>query len=66
MFVRYDLNDALGVLYKFDIEKAYYDHINWDFLLFLLESMEFGLSWRDWIKFCISSVRFFVLFNGFL
>ncbi|RVW39747.1 hypothetical protein CK203_074686 [Vitis vinifera] len=32
-----------GVLCKLDLEKAY-DHINWNFLLFVLQSMGFGRS----------------------
>lgn len=49
-----------GVICKLDIEKAY-DHVNWDSLLYLLHHMGFG---SQWIRVCISMVRFFVLVNG--
>uniref|UniRef100_A0A2N9F8U3 Reverse transcriptase domain-containing protein n=1 Tax=Fagus sylvatica TaxID=28930 RepID=A0A2N9F8U3_FAGSY len=52
-----------GVLCKLDVEKAY-DHVNWDFLLYLLQRCGFPVRWRNWIKFCISTVRFSILING--
>lgn len=52
-----------GVLYKLDLEKGY-DHINWEFLLYMLKRRGFGEKWRVRISHCISRVRFFILFNG--
>jgi len=52
-----------GILCKLDIEKAY-DHVNWRFLLKMLEQRGFGQKWVNWMKFCISTVRFSILING--
>jgi hypothetical protein len=49
-----------GVLCKLDLEKAY-DHVNWDFLLYLLRRCGFLEKWRRWIFFCLSTVRFSIL-----
>jgi hypothetical protein len=52
-----------GLLCKLDLEKAY-DHVNWEFLLYLLQWCCFGEKCRDWIEFCISTIRFSILVNG--
>ena len=52
-----------GVLCKLDLEKAY-DHINWAFLLSVLQKMGFGEKWAGWIRWCISTASFSVLVNG--
>ena len=51
------------ILCKLDIEKAY-DHVNWSFLLWLMEMMGFGAKWISWIQWCIGTVSFSVLING--
>jgi hypothetical protein len=52
-----------SILCKMDVEKAC-DHVNWDFLLYMLKRCGFGAKWCSWISFCISSVRFSFLVNG--
>jgi hypothetical protein len=52
-----------GVLCKLDLEKTY-DHVNWDFRLVLLHRCGFSETWRKWIHFCISIVRFSIMING--
>ena len=51
------------MLCKLEIEKVY-DHVNWEFLMFLLQQCGFSEKWRRWIKCCISTVKFSILING--
>ena len=51
-----------GVICKLDIEKAY-DHVNWNFILAMLEKMGFGFKWISWVRRCIITARFSVLAN---
>lgn len=50
-----------GIMCQLYIEKAY-DHVNWRFLLGILQKMGVGGKWIRWIRFCINTVRF--LING--
>lgn len=54
---------VLAVLCKLDVEKAY-DHVCWDFLMYMLQRCEFSKRWKKWIMFCISNIRFSILING--
>ena len=54
---------VLGVLCKLDVEKAY-DHVSWDFLMYMLQRYGFLEKWRKWIRYCISIVKFSILING--
>ena len=53
----------LGVLCKLDVEKVY-NHVNWGFLMYMLQRCGFSEKWRKWIMFCISIVKFSILLNG--
>ena len=52
-----------GVLCKLDLEKTY-DHVNWEFLLYLLQRFGFTPIWISWIRYCISTVCISILING--
>ena len=54
---------VLGMLCKLDVEKAY-DHVSWDFLMYMLQRCGFSEKWRKWIRDCISIVKFSILING--
>jgi hypothetical protein len=55
----------LGLLCKLDMKKTY-DHVSWDFLLYMLRRCGFGQKWCSWIAYCISMASFSVLINGSL
>jgi hypothetical protein len=52
-----------SLICKLDLKKTY-DHVNWDFLLYMLERCGFGERWRGWIHHCVSTVRLSVLIKG--
>jgi hypothetical protein len=37
-----------GLICKLDLEKAY-DHVNWNFLLYMMDCCGFGDKWRNWM-----------------
>lgn len=54
---------VMGVLCKLDLEKAQ-DHVNWNFLINMLNRCCLSKKQRKWIYFCISKVCFSILING--
>ncbi|KAK3224602.1 hypothetical protein Dsin_004464 [Dipteronia sinensis] len=52
-----------GLVVKLDFEKAY-DSVDHSFLDSILGGMGFGLKWRKWMNYCISSPVLSVLVNG--
>ncbi|CAN1830601.1 LINE-1 retrotransposable element ORF2 protein [Linum perenne] len=48
---------------KLDMRKAY-DLVDWECLDNLLRAYEFSDTWCGWIRCCVRTVRFSVLFNG--
>ncbi|XP_022007309.1 uncharacterized protein LOC110906495 [Helianthus annuus] len=51
------------LLFKIDFDKAY-DNVNWEFLLSVLDQMDFPSVWCEWIRGILVSARFLVLVNG--
>lgn len=52
-----------GAILKLDFEKAF-DTVNWNFLLEVMEYMNFDQKWCRWIQALLHSVRISVLVNG--
>ncbi|XP_048604962.1 uncharacterized protein LOC106398491 [Brassica napus] len=48
---------------KVDFQKAF-DTLDWDFVLYTLEALEFPLIFRNLIKKCLTTTRFSVAING--
>lgn len=52
----------LGLIFKLDFEKAC-DREHWEFLLYMLRLMGFGVKWSEWFKAHVSSACFSILIN---
>lgn len=48
---------------KIDMNKAY-DRVRWDFVEWLLNTMDFPTQWRHWIMQCVTTVSYSILVNG--
>lgn len=51
------------IVFKVDYEKAY-DSIMWDFLIYMLQRMNFCDKWVRWIRGCLESNFVSVIVNG--
>lgn len=51
-----------SMVLKIDIRKAY-DSVSWDFLLMVLQKMNFPIQFIGWIMECITNPKFYVLIN---
>lgn len=52
-----------GYAMKLDFYKAF-DSFSWEYLDYMLDRCGFSLKWRSWVRACISSAHFSVLYNG--
>lgn len=50
-------------MYKLDMEKGY-DHINWEFVEYMMRRLGFGIKWRRRVMRCITTSFFVVMING--
>jgi hypothetical protein len=57
-------NNTGGAIISLDQEKAF-DRIDWGFMLRVLEQMNFGPSFRGWVKLLYTNIFSRVLVNGF-
>lgn len=51
------------VALKLDISKAY-DRVDWHYLNTRMQQMGFCSKWVQWIKMCVSTVKYSICFNG--
>lgn len=50
-----------GKLCKLNMEKA--NHVDWDFINYMLARMDFNSRWRQWIKPCTITTFFATMVN---
>lgn len=55
-------NDSPEVVVSLDVEKAF-DHVEWDFLFFVLKKFGFGKTFTNWIQLLYSSPQASVITN---
>lgn len=55
--------DVSGLVVNVDLEKAF-DNISWSCLDYTLSRFDFGMVWRNWVKWCLSTARFSMTING--
>ena len=48
---------------KIDISKAY-DKLKWNYLFDVLEAMRFSSKWLEWMRMCVCTVSYKVVFGG--
>src|SRR4051812_32768441 len=57
------LRGKRGRVFKIDFQKAF-DSMDWDYLNFVMEKMEFHKKWKGWISICLNSTIVSILVNG--
>ncbi|XP_058092694.1 uncharacterized protein LOC131239154 [Magnolia sinica] len=58
-----DTEKGSGLVCKLDLEKAY-NHVDWEFLDYMLARLVCGQKWRGWMRKCVQSATFLVMVNG--
>ncbi|XP_020243287.1 uncharacterized protein LOC109821515 [Asparagus officinalis] len=59
----FNKNHGKRACFKIDLHKAF-DSINREFVYYVMHCMGFPVKWITWIKACLSTPSFSVLFNG--
>lgn len=64
MLLRFGFSVREAVIYKIDFKKAH-DHVEWDFVDYMLSRFGFVVRWRQWMVECIAFTLFSIMVNGF-